>query len=79
MDGDIKNFVWVVEHVLDSVPVVHVPVQDKDFVHAVHGARIFRSNSHVVKDTETMRLILEYYFETQITTELISRFRRIIF
>jgi len=55
---DVEDALRGVEHVLDAVAVVHVPVQDEDALEAVHGDRVLRGNAHVVEQTESHRAVL---------------------
>ena len=54
MDGDVKNLAVLVEHVLDSVTVMHVPVKDhhplqSEIVDSVPGG-----DGHVIEQTEAV-------------------------
>ena len=56
--GHIEDAGVVVEHVLDAVAVVHIPVEDHDALHALHLDGVLGGDRHVVEDAEATGLVL---------------------
>ena len=54
----VKDAWVVVEHVLDPVAMVDIPVEDHDALHALHLNGVFGGDGHIVEDAEAAGLIL---------------------
>ena len=55
---DVEDARVVVEHVLDAVAVVHVPVKDHDALGALRLEGVLGGHGHVVEDAEPAGLVL---------------------